>query len=74
MLFDLIDGYSRWWLLFGFGTAAIGIGVAGAVTWQSATDPNGHQSKLDLATNAFLFWPHNFFFATSMPQAARTLD
>ena len=65
VLFDLASGLSRLWLFFGFGTAAIGIGVAGAVTWHSATDPNGQQSKLDLATNAFLFWPHNFFFAVT---------
>jgi len=54
VLFDLADDLASWYLVFGFGFSAIGIGVAAAVTWQSALDPNGQQSKLDLATSAFL--------------------
>lgn len=54
MLFDLADDLATWWLVFGFAFSAIGIGVAYAVTWQSALDPNGQQSKLDLATSALL--------------------
>ena len=37
-------------------------------------DPNASQNKLDLTTNAFLFWPHNFFFATTYFNGANMKD
>ena len=65
VLFDLHEDAESWYYLFGFSSAALGIAVAYAVTYRAAYDPNTDHHWDSLAISAFLFWPHNFFFATT---------
>ena len=62
---DESDGYK----LFGHVSASVWICLGAAwafgVTWWAAKDPHSSIDKCDLATNAFLFCPHNLFFATT---------
>ena len=61
----LCNGVTPLYSIFGWVTMSIGIVAAFGVTWSVLVHPNEDQHWQDLATNSFLFWPHNFFFATT---------
>jgi len=48
----------------GYGTAVLGFGWATFATWWTMEDHSSPRSCCDLVINAFMFWPHLFFFAT----------